>query len=108
MDQSQSYVSVDEHGVRRVAGTRISLDSVVIGFQNGESAEEIQRNFPALNLEQVYGTIAHYLAHREEIDTYLSQQHEHWDRSRTAAEANAIPTVERLRNLRAAKPERVG
>jgi len=39
-------------------GTRISLDSVVYSFLNGESPESIAQNFPLLSLEQVYGAIA--------------------------------------------------
>jgi len=100
MDQGKTYVSVDDEGVRRVAGTRISLDSVVIGFQQGHSPEEIQRNFPALSLEQVYGTIAFYLAHRDEVEGYLRQQREGWDSARAESERTLNPAVERLRKLR--------
>jgi len=32
-------------------GTRISLDSVVYSFLNGESPESIAQNFPLLSLE---------------------------------------------------------
>ena len=67
------------HGVWRVAGTRTSLDSVVIGFRQGQSAEKIQCNFPALSLEQVYGTIAYYLGHRQEVEEYLPQQRAAWE-----------------------------
>jgi uncharacterized protein (DUF433 family) len=51
--------------------TRISLDSVVYSFLNGESAESIAQNFPLLSLEQVYGAIAFYLANREMVNAYL-------------------------------------
>ena len=54
-----------------IAGTRISLDSVVYSFLNGESPESIAQNFPVLDLEQVYGGITFYLANRELIDQYL-------------------------------------
>ncbi|WP_445636099.1 DUF433 domain-containing protein [Nostoc sp. DSM 114161] len=53
-----------------IEGTRISLDSVVYAFLNGESPESIAQNFP-LSLEQVYGAITFYLANRELIDGYL-------------------------------------
>jgi len=56
-----------------IKGTRISLDSVVYAFLNGESPESIAQNFPLLSLEQVYGAITFYLAHREMIDTYLKE-----------------------------------
>lgn len=56
-----------------ITGTRISLDSVVYAFQRGLAPESIQRAFPLLTLEEVYGAITFYLAHRKEIDAYLDQ-----------------------------------
>ncbi|MGI8932879.1 DUF433 domain-containing protein [Leptolyngbya sp. BC1307] len=56
-----------------VGATRISLDSVVYSFLNGESPESIAQNFPLLSLEDVYGTITFYLANRALIDTYLEE-----------------------------------
>lgn len=55
-----------------VAGTRISLDSVVYAFLRGESPEEIAHAFPSLDLEKVYGAITVYLANRTAIDAYLA------------------------------------
>jgi uncharacterized protein (DUF433 family) len=54
-----------------VAGTRISLDSVVHSFKEGQSPEAIQGDFPLLKRSQVYGAIAFYLDHEAEIDQYL-------------------------------------
>ena len=54
-----------------VKGTRIALDSVACAFQKGESPESIVQSFPLLTLEQVYGSIAFYLANRTEIDAYM-------------------------------------
>lgn len=56
-----------------IAVTRISLDSVVYAFLNGESPESIAQNFPLLSLEQVYGAIAFYLANQDLIDAYLKE-----------------------------------
>ena len=58
-----------------VAGTRVSLDSIVYAFLNGDSAESIAQSFPLLRLEQVYGAIAFYLGHRAKIDAYLEEAH---------------------------------
>jgi uncharacterized protein (DUF433 family) len=69
----QSYVEHQE-GVYRVAGTRVSLDSIVYAFLDGHTAESIQQSFPVLTLEQVYGVITYYLAHREVIEAYLREQ----------------------------------
>ena len=38
-----------------VAGTRVSLDSIVYAFRRGESPETICQNFEVLHLEEVYG-----------------------------------------------------
>jgi uncharacterized protein (DUF433 family) len=54
-----------------IAGSRVSLDSVVYAFLRGESPEGIAESFTALSLEQVFGAVAFYLANRESIDAYL-------------------------------------
>ena len=63
-----------------IEGTRISLDSLVYAFLNGESPESIAQNFPLLSLEQVYGAIAFYLANRELIDVYLKEGEEEFEK----------------------------
>jgi uncharacterized protein (DUF433 family) len=69
----QRYVEQRDAGYW-VAGTRVSLDSVVLAFLDGLSPETIVAEcFPVLTLEQVYGAITYYLAHRAEIDCYLQQ-----------------------------------
>jgi uncharacterized protein (DUF433 family) len=73
MKVGKQYVEERDRGYW-IAGTRVSLDSVVHAFREGASAEAIAtERFPVLTLEQVYGAIAYYLAHRKEIDEYLSQ-----------------------------------
>lgn len=54
-----------------VAGKRISLDSIVYAFKRGASPESILRSFPLLTLEEVYGALTYYLAHKAEVDEYL-------------------------------------
>lgn len=56
-----------------IAGTRVSLDSVVYAFLRGESAEGIADSWPALSLEQVFGALTFYLANRDSVDEYLSE-----------------------------------
>jgi uncharacterized protein (DUF433 family) len=56
-----------------IVGTRISLDSVVCSYLNGESPENIAQNFPLLSLEQIYGAIAFYLSNRDIVDAYLEK-----------------------------------
>ena len=69
----KSY-SEQREGVYRVGDTRVSLDSIVYAFLEGHTAESIQQSFPLLTLEQVYGAITYYLAHRGDMDAYLQEQ----------------------------------
>lgn len=90
----KSYVE-QRNGGYYVAGTRVSLDSLVYAFKRGASPESIKRSFPVLTLEQVYGAIAFYLAHQEEVDIYLAE-----------AEREAAAQAEEMNaRARAAKPE---
>lgn len=69
---SRQYVESRDDG-HYIAGTRVSLDSVVYAFLRGESPDGIVESFPRLTLEQAYGAIAYYLAHQEAINSYLEQ-----------------------------------
>jgi uncharacterized protein (DUF433 family) len=68
-----------------VAGTHVSLDSIVYPFLEGHSAEAIAQAFPVLTLEQVYGAITYYLAHRDDIDRYLETRRQDFAAARQAA-----------------------
>jgi uncharacterized protein (DUF433 family) len=84
-----------------VASTRVSLDSVVVAFQQGLSPETIATEcFPTLTLEQVYGAITYYLAHRDEIDTYLHRAKEEFESLRKATREADPSFTERLAALR--------
>jgi len=65
----------DAHGVYRVGGTRVTLDSVVHAFDRGATAEEIAQKFPTLQLSDVYQVIGYYLRHSSELAEYLEQRH---------------------------------
>jgi uncharacterized protein (DUF433 family) len=61
------------NGAYYIAGSRVSLDSVVYAFLRGESPEGIAESFPALGLEQIFGALTFYMANRELVDRYLSE-----------------------------------
>jgi uncharacterized protein (DUF433 family) len=70
----EQYVERREGGYY-IAGTRISLDSVILPFKNGASPESILRSFPLIgSLERVYGAITFYLANKETVEAYLREQ----------------------------------
>lgn len=90
------------NGAFRIAGSRVSLDSVVYQFLEGHSPETIRENFPTLSLEQVYGAITFYLAHRAEVDDYLRQGDAEFEklRERTRETNRALAEkMERARRL---------
>ncbi len=84
----------------RITGSRVSLDSIVYAFWNGESAETIAQSFPVLRLEEVYGAIAFYLAHKDEVDRYLEQQRTDYEAKRQAARDADPMFYERLAEAR--------
>ena len=69
----------------RITSTRVSLDSIVYCFWNGDSPESIAQSFPTLTLEQVFGAIAYYLDHQDEIDQYIKQGEADYEAKREAA-----------------------
>ncbi len=71
----------------RIAGSRVSLDSVVYGFLNGESPETIRENFPTLTLAQVFGALAFYLDNRAKMDEYIEQGELKFERLRERTRA---------------------
>lgn len=69
-------LQIDSHGVARVGNTRVTLDNVVVAFQNGATAEEIVQKFPSLDLADVYLVIGYYLYHRDEVAAYMQRRAE--------------------------------
>lgn len=67
-----SYVE-ERNGGLYLAGTGVSLDSVVIRFQEGASPEKIAHSFSTLKLSQIYGVIAYYLENEKAIKDYIAE-----------------------------------
>ncbi len=65
---------VDNDDVIRVGNTRVTLDSVVEAFMEGETAEEIAQQFPSLGLVDIYAVISYYLEQKPEIEAYMQQR----------------------------------
>ena len=71
-----------------IAGTRVSLDSVIYAFLRGESPEGIAESFPALDLEHIFGALAFYMANQEIVDRYLREGQEEFEALRQQARRN--------------------
>jgi uncharacterized protein (DUF433 family) len=73
ISMTSEYIE-ERNGGYYVAGTRVSLDSVVYSFERGNSPKAIQKEFPLLRLPQIYGAIAFYLDHQAEVRQYLEEK----------------------------------
>ena len=80
---------VDEDGIVRVGGTRVSLDIIIDAFREGATTEEIVMRYPTLRLVDVYSVIAYYLHHRIEVDAYVEKDSELDAQARREAETHS-------------------
>ena len=101
LETAVEYAVRTPEGGWRVAGTRVSLDSVVHAYLEGLTPEAIVDSSPSLTPEQVRGAIAFYLRNRAEIDQYLAEQDKRWEALRLESEARNAPLLARLRAARA-------
>jgi uncharacterized protein (DUF433 family) len=60
----------------RIGSSRVTLDSLLATYHNGSTPEEIAIQYSVLRLEDIYTSIAYYLNHRQEIDSYLEQRNQ--------------------------------
>ena len=78
---ARDYIEKREGGYW-IAGTRVSLDSVVYAFLRGAAPDSIAQSFPVLSLEEVYGAIAFYLANQAELDATFADNDREFERLR--------------------------
>ena len=78
MSMAQTAVSIPlelaEDGLIRVVGSRVTLDTIVAAFEQGETPESIVDQYPGLALDDVYAVITYYLRNREEVAAYLEER----------------------------------
>ncbi len=90
-----------------IEGTRISLDSVVYAFLNGDAPENIAQDFPLLSLEKVYGAIAFYLANRELVDMYLKQSEAEFEKLQQTLRNNNSFLYQKLKTAQTQKHSQI-
>jgi len=77
IEQTQTVPLVStSDGVIRIAGTRVTLDTVAHAFNAGATAEEIVQQYPSLSLADVYSVLGYILRHRSEVEEYLNTRDE--------------------------------
>ena len=86
MQPVEKYVQYRD-GAWYVGESGVQVYGVIALWQQGLSPEEIRISFPALTLNQVYGTILYYLEHRDAMDAFFSDQDALFDQRKAEAEA---------------------
>jgi uncharacterized protein (DUF433 family) len=61
------YVEVNEHGSVVIAGTRIHVEAVGFAHEDGSTEQELLEWF-SLNKEQLYGALAYFYGHQDELN----------------------------------------
>ncbi len=74
-------------GTMRVGKSRVSINSVIYHFKQGETPERIVELFPTLTLSDTYAAIGYYLKHTEEIEQYFQEYEKEAERLRKEIEA---------------------
>ena len=96
---AKEYVEVRNGGLY-VAGTRVSLDSIIQCFNDGLSPESILGEFESLRLAQVYGAITYYLENQPAIDAYRVRQTLRFKEARLRSESLPEELRQRLSTAR--------
>jgi uncharacterized protein (DUF433 family) len=92
-----TYVQKTAEGGWRVAGSRVSLDSIVHAYWEGRLPEAIATDFPSLSLERIHGAIAYFLGHRDDVDAHLRKQGQRWEDFRAESEDRHAGVLRRMR-----------
>jgi uncharacterized protein (DUF433 family) len=77
-------------GRPKIAGTGITVRSVVGWYKCGLTPEDIALEYPHLNLAQVHAALAYYHANREEIEADIAQEDQAatlWERRLAGAQS---------------------
>lgn len=61
-------------GRPRIDGTRVTIRSIAVCYQQGLMPEEIVQQYERLTIAQVYAALAYYHANREEIEADIAAE----------------------------------
>lgn len=103
---SANYVE-ERNGNLYIGESRVTLETIVLKWRAGDRPEQLHEGFPSVPLAAIYGAIAYYLEHQQELDRLFSENEKQYQADRAAAEA-ANPEFyakmrERLAKARAAR-----
>ena len=64
----------------RIAGTRITVQRIVVWYKMGMSAASIVAEIPHLTLAQVHAALAYYYANTEQIESDIAAEAAEYER----------------------------
>ncbi len=97
---------VDERGEVRVGTTRVIYKLVIEAFEEGATPEEIaEKMYTSLTVADVYGAVAYYIRHKDEVREYMRLWDEEADRLQKEIEAKQPDRAEFKARLLARKAE---
>lgn len=67
-------LAADEHGTIRVAGTRVTLESVIEHYQACYCTKQVAAQFDVLHPRHVYLVVGFYLRHYKVVRDYMERQ----------------------------------
>lgn len=65
----------DDSGTIRVKGSRVTIDTLVARYLQGDTVEGIHEGFPSVSPEAIQKIIQWYLANQSEVDEYIEKRH---------------------------------
>ena len=77
----------DDDGTIRVSGTRVTLDTVIAGYHQGDTPEDLHEAFDVLPVDDIYTVLSYYMNNRAEIDLYLAQREKEAEQIREKIES---------------------
>jgi uncharacterized protein (DUF433 family) len=69
-----------ETGGVRVRNSRVSLDTIIIRTQMGDTVDRIHSGFPTVSVSQIKEILAWYHNNKAEVDEYIQQGQEEAER----------------------------
>ena len=88
---------VDDEGTIRVGNTRITLDVLLGDYRHSMTPKQIVEQLDSLTVADVYGALAYYHRHRDELDAYLQDRAEDSTRRQREIEATQ-PTFDHVKS----------
>lgn len=99
--QLEAYFDFLAENDIRLKGTRVGIETVLYQYiHRCQTAEEIEKNYSGLTLEQVYATILYYWHNHEAVSQYLQNWLEHCFQAEQQQDRNPSPAVQRLLQLK--------